>query len=169
MLKLLFYFLLAGPGPIYSLSFTDAQGHLVQLSAFKGKKILLVNTASGSSRASQYASLEKLYELYKDSLVIIAFPSNDFGHEPATGAVISQNVVSQYNIQFIMAANISVTGATTHPVFQWLTSAALNGLDSNPVGNDFYKFLVDSAGNWKGVFSDEVDPMSAEMQNAIKQ
>src|SRR5579864_9552230 len=101
MLNLLFYFLLASPTSIYSLSFTDAQGHLVQLSAFKGKKILLVNTASASSRVSQYASLEKLYELYKDSLVIIAFPSNDFGHEPAATPVIGQQVISQYGIQFI--------------------------------------------------------------------
>lgn len=164
---MLFY--LSGPGPIYTLSFTDAQGNLVHFSDFKGKKILLVNAANGSPRASQYAGLERLYQQYKDSLVIIAFPSNDFGHEPGSDSEIRQAVAGRFGIHFLLASKTSVTGTGQHAVFEWLTTAELNGRASNPVGNDFYKFLIDSSGNWMGVFSDDVDPMSAEMQNAIRQ
>jgi glutathione peroxidase len=169
MLKLLFYFLLAGPGPIYSLSFTDSQGNLVRLSSFKGKKILLVNTATGSSRAGQYSGLEQLYQNYKDSLVIIAFPSNDFGHESGADSVIRQAVTGRFGIHYILAGKAAVSGVRQPPIFQWLTDSTLNGRASNPVGNDFFKFLVDGSGNWVGVFSDQVDPLSPELVNAIKQ
>jgi len=160
---------LAGPGPIYSLSFADSQGNLVRLDSFKGKKILLVNTAIGSSRASQFAGLEQLYQQFKDSLVIIAFPSNDFGHESGADSVIRQAVSSRFGIHYILAGKAAVSGARQHAVFQWLTDSTLNGRASNPVGNDFFKFLIDGSGNWMGVFSDQVDPLSSELINAIKQ
>lgn len=168
MLKLLFLCLLAGPGPIYSLSFTSSRGELIHFSDFKGKKILIVNTAGSSARAGQYARLEELYQKYKDSLVIIAFPSNDFGHEPDSDSTIVQKLSTRYSIHFLVAARTSVAGAGQHTVFKWLTNAELNGRDGNPVGNDFYKFLIDADGNWMGVFSDEVDPLGPEIINAIK-
>ena len=168
MFKLLLMLLLTGPGPIYSLTFQDSQGNLVHFSDFRGKKILLVNTATGSSRAGQYASLERLYEMYKDSLVIIAFPSDDFGREKGNDSTIRQAVTGQYAIQFILASKVSVSGDAQHAVYQWLTHAALNSRASNAVKNDFYKFLIDGSGNWMGVFSDDVDPMSQVMQDAIK-
>ena len=168
MIKLLLMLLLTYPGPIYSLSFYDSQGNLMHFSDFAGKKILLVNTATASSRAGQYASLEQLYEMYKDSLVVIAFPSDDFGHEKGNDSTIRQAVIGQCAIHFILASKISVSGDGQDAVYQWLTQAALNGRASNAVKNDFYKFLIDGAGNWMGVFSDDVDPMSQQIQDAIK-
>jgi glutathione peroxidase len=168
MFKILLLTILATPPSIYSLSFMDNQGHIIPFSRFQGKKILLVNTASGSSRTRQYASLERLYQQYKDSLVIIAFPSNDFGHEAGSDSTIRQGVTSQFNIHFILAAKISVTGGARDPLYQWLTHSTLNGIKDNEVGGDFYKFLIDQSGHWIGVFSDMVDPMSDEMLNGIK-
>lgn len=167
MLKFLIFLLFTGPGSIYSLSFYDSEGSLIHMSDFQGKKILLINTATGSSRASQFDGLEQLYQQYKDSLVIIAFPSNDFGHEPGTDSAIRQ-AVNKYGIHFILAAKSSVKDSAQNAVYQWLTSAQLNGRASNAAGNDFYKFLIDGSGNWMGVFSDDVDPLSPEIQNAIK-
>jgi glutathione peroxidase len=161
-------FLLSGPGPIHSLSFQDSQGHTVQLSDFRGKKILFVNTASGSSSAAQYARLEQLYQQFKDSLVIVAFPSNDFGHEEGSDSAIRQWVGGTYSIHFILASKTKVSGAGQNEVYRWLTQSALNGTDSNPVGNDFYKFLIDEKGFWMGVFSDQVDPLSPQMLDAIR-
>jgi glutathione peroxidase len=168
MFKILLLTFLATPPSIYSLSFRDSQGHVIPFNSFQGKKILLVNTASGSSRTGQYASLERLYQQYKDSLVIIAFPSNDFGHEAGSDSAIWQGVSRQFNIHFILAAKISVTGGARDPVYQWLTHSTLNGMKDNEVGDDFYKFLVDQSGHWIGVFSSMVDPMSNEMLNGIK-
>src|SRR5580698_5811755 len=101
---------------IYQLSFKDNQGNVVNLSAFRGKKILIVNTASQSKYASQYSSLEQLYEKYQDSLMIIAFPSNDFGKEPGNDSAIA-GYVAQYNIQFTLAAKSSVSGANIDSVY----------------------------------------------------
>jgi glutathione peroxidase len=168
MFKLLLLFILVGPGPIYSLSFTSSQGKVVHLSDYQGKKILIVNTASGSAKANQYLKLELLYQKYKDSLVVIVFPSNDFGHEPDNDSVIAQKLISRYNIHFLVGSRTSVSGIGQHSVFKWLTNSEMNGRDANPVGNDFYKFLIDEDGNWLGVYSDDVDPMSPELQNAIK-
>jgi len=167
MLKLFMLLLLTGPAPIYSLSFRNAQGQSIPFSNFRGKKILLVNTATGSGKAAQFARLEQLYQQYKDKLVIIAFPSNDFGNEAGADSLIDRLVQNRYNIHFVLASKIVVTGAKLDSVYQWLTNAGFNGRASNKVGSDFYKFLIDESGNWTGVFSDAVDPMDPKLQNAI--
>lgn len=169
MIKLLLLALIMGPVSIYSLSFRDTNGHLIHLSDFRGKKILFVNTASSGPYVKQYASLEQLYQQNKDSLVIIAFPSNDFGNEPdSSNQHIQTSVYGQFNIHFILASRISVRGSGQDSLYQWLTNSDKNGVKTNDAQSDFYKYLVDGSGNWIGVFSGMVDPMSKEMLDAIK-
>jgi glutathione peroxidase len=151
---------------IYQLSFKDNQGNVVNLSAFRGKKILIVNTASQSKYASQYSSLEQLYEKYQDSLMIIAFPSNDFGKEPGNDSAIA-SYVAQYNIQFTLAAKSSVSGANIDSVYGWLTDGNQNGQMSNPVPGNFFKYLINSNGMIIGLFAPQVDPMDSTIQQAI--
>lgn len=170
MYQLLFLLLwtFTGSANIYDNQFTGIDGQNINLGDYRGKKILFVNTASASDFTSQYASLEQLYQGYKDSLVIIAFPSNSFGHESGSADDIKNFVSSNYNNHFLLAAPIAVTGNSTAQIFQWLTGRANNGtLDTN-IKNDFYKFLVDGSGNLVGVFDTSVDPMSDAIQEVIK-
>lgn len=153
---------------IYDYSISDIDGNTISLSQFQGKKMLLVNTASNSQYTSQYQGLEQLYQRYSDSLVIIAIPSNSFGHEPLSNAAIKQFVSSNYNNHFILGAKTDVAGTNQCPLYNWLTHSAQNGVMENTLSNDFYKFLIDRSGNLIGAFAPSVDPMSQQIQDAIE-
>ncbi len=152
---------------IYNVTINDIDGNPIDLSQFQGKKILIVNTASGSGYVSQYASLEQLYQKYKDSLVIIAVPSNSFGNEPSDSSAIKDFVMNNYNIHFILAQKMDVTGDTESPLYGWLTHIEQNNMLSNEVLGDFYKFLIDANGRLMGAFDSSTDPMSDVIQNAV--
>jgi len=152
---------------IYSFSIVSIDGNAISLGQFKGKKMLFVNTATGSQYAQQYAGLEKLYQQYKDSLVIIAFPSNDFGNEGNADNTIQTMVTSKYHPSYILASKLSVKGAGISPLFKWLAESTQNGRIDDPVIGDFCKYLIDGTGNIKGVFAGSVDPMDSVLQNAI--
>jgi glutathione peroxidase len=152
---------------IYSISATDINGGQINFSSFQGKKILIVNTASNSSYVAQYAALEQLYQQYKDSLVVIAFPSNSFGNEPGSNTSIKNFVTSTYNTHFQLAAKVEVSGSSQATIYQWLTQQGQNGMMNNAVRGDFQKFLVDKDGTLMGVFSSTIDPMDNSIQNAI--
>jgi glutathione peroxidase len=153
---------------IYSFQFNSINGNsVINMNNYQGKKILLVNTASGSEYTNQYAALEQLHQLYKDSLVIIAFPSNSFGHEPGSNADIKQFIQQNYNAHFKIAAKADVTGSNALPIFKWIAEAVQNGTMNNTVSNDFYKFLIDGNGNLIGAYTSTVSPMSNEIKNAI--
>lgn len=156
------------PQSIYVYALTTASGDTIHFSDFAGKKILIVNTAASSPQAHQYGKLEQLYQLYKDSLVIIAIPSNSFGNEQESDSVINENVHDTYNITYTLATTTNVAGDSIAPLYQWLTDATLNGMVSNPVFNDFLKFLIGTDGKIIGVFSSKVDPMDKAIQDAIK-
>jgi glutathione peroxidase len=152
---------------IYSFSVISIDGTNINLSQFKGKKILIVNTASTSKYVAQYGKLEQLYQKYKDSLVIIAFPSNDFNHESASTGQIKNFVTSNYHISYILASKQSVVGAGISALYKWLSASTQNGVMDNPVIEDFCKYLIDDNGNIIGVFAGSVDPMDNVIQNAI--
>lgn len=152
---------------VYDFTINDIDGNPIQLDQFKGKKILFVNTASKSRYTAQYDSLETLYQKYKDSLVIIAVPSNSFGNETDDNDEIKQFINSTYNTHFIIAEKTEVSGDNQSPLYGWLTQIKQNGMMDNPVHDDFYKFLVDGSGLLIGAFVSSVDPMSDEVQNAI--
>jgi glutathione peroxidase len=152
---------------IYSISITTIDGKTVNLGAYKGKKILIVNTASASKYVNQYASLENLYQKYKDSIVVIAIPSNDFKNEPGTTSDIQTLCATKYHISYILGSMQIVTGTSISPLYKWLSQSTQNGTMDNPVIGDFCKYLIDGKGNIKGVFSGMVDPMDSVVQNAI--
>ncbi len=152
---------------IYTFSITSIDGRLIQLSQFRGKKILIVNTATKSHYASQISSLENLYQKYKSSLVIIMVPSNDFQHEPGTNAEIAQQVVSSYHPSFIISNITTVKGENSTPLYGWLSSFNLNGAMDNPVPSDFTKYLINESGSLIGAFGRSVDPMDSVIQNAL--
>jgi glutathione peroxidase len=136
----------------------------IDLSKYKGKNILIVNTASKCGYTKQYADLEKLYEKYSDNLVIIGFPANNFGgQEPGTNAEIKEFCQSNYGVKFPMAEKISVKGADTHPLFQWLTNKEQNGVMDAEIKWNFTKFLIDKKGKLVGVYPSNVNPMSEEI------
>lgn len=153
---------------VYTYNLPSANGGTIQLNDYRNKKILIVNTAQNSEFVSQYGSLEELYQTYQDSLVIIAVPSNSFGNEQGTDSSIYEYVSDNYNITYLLAGKVEVTGANSDPLFKWLASKSKNGTISAPVNGDFQKFLINASGQLIGVFSSSVDPMDEEMQNAIK-
>jgi glutathione peroxidase len=158
------FFYLTG---IYDLTFESASGTTINLNDFKGKKILLVNIATSSKYVSQCAGLEQLSQKYKDSLVVIAVPSNSFGHEQKGNTEIVRYLNEQYHIHFIVAGKVGVTGNDQSVVFQWLTHSSKNGQMDNAINSDFWKFLIDENGNLQGTFVSSVQPMNDAIQSAI--
>ena len=141
---------------LYNFKATTLDGQNFDLSSLKGKKIMVVNTASKCGLTPQYALLEKLYEKYKDhNFVIIGFPANNFGsQEPGTNAEIKTFCSQNYGVTFPMMSKISVKGADIDPLYTWLTSKAENGVIDAPVQWNFQKFLI----NEKGQLADVAFP-----------
>lgn len=155
---------------IYTFSFTDIDGNTINMSAFEGKKILIVNTASNSEFAGQYAELEQLHQQYQDSLVIIVFPSNDFGNEPGTPAAISDTIRNTYNAHYIIAGKSAVKsgeGVMPITIYQWLYDKEQNGAIHSGPGGDFYKYLIGTDGYPTSIFRNTVSPLSDEMRNGL--
>jgi glutathione peroxidase len=152
---------------IYSFDLTGTDGNTIHLNDFKGKKILFVTIATSGSKLQQCGQLESLYQKYKDSLVVIAVPSNSFGNETRTDAQIDSFLQDHFHIHYLVATKTNVAGTQQSPLFAWLTHEEQNGVMSNTLRGDFYKFLIDESGNLRGVFSPSVDPMSEELQSAL--
>ncbi|PWU03714.1 MAG: glutathione peroxidase [Bacteroidetes bacterium] len=149
---------------IYDFKVDGLEGGTIDLSSYKGKKIMIVNTASKCGFTPQYADLEKLYEKYKDKLVIIGFPANNFGQqEPGTNTEIKEFCHKNYGVTFPMAGKVSVKGDDIHPLFRYLNDEAKKlGVD-DPIKWNFTKFLIDENGKLIAVFSSNVTPMSNEV------
>jgi glutathione peroxidase len=141
---------------LYDFKATALDGQPFDLSALKGKKVMVVNTASKCGLTPQYAGLEKLYEQYKDrNFVIIGFPANNFNsQEPGTNAEIKEFCTKNYGVSFPMMSKISVKGDDIDALYKWLTSKAENKVLDAPVQWNFQKFLI----NEKGELADVVMP-----------
>jgi glutathione peroxidase len=150
---------------VYDFKVPALSGGTIDLSAYKGKKILIVNTASKCGYTPQYEDLQKLYEKYKDKLVIVGFPANDFGlQEPGTNSEISEFCKKNYGVTFPMAAKVDVVGENTAPLFKYLTEEAIKlGTPAPVIKWNFTKFLVDENGKLIAVFPSKVIPMSEEI------
>ncbi len=157
--------LLIGTMSVYDFKVPGLDGNTIDLSKYKGKKILIVNTASKCGYTPQYADLEKLYEKYKSKLVIIGFPANNFGQqEPGTNGDIKEFCSKNYGVSFPMAEKVDVVGDNTHPLFKYLTEEAKKLGTPDPVIKwNFTKFLVDENGKLIAVFPSKVTPMSEEI------
>ncbi|WP_288071854.1 glutathione peroxidase [Hydrotalea sp.] len=159
------------PVDFYTLHAIQSDGSVFNFSSLHGEKVLLVNTASNCGFTAQYNALQKLYETYKDRLIILAFPSNDFkNQEPDTNANIKNFCSLHYGVQFqLMQKSVVVKSQVQHPVFQWLSDANRNGWNNQaPVWN-FNKYLVNEAGMLTHYFSSFVSPLSPKFLAAIKQ
>jgi glutathione peroxidase len=160
----LFSFLLTGTS-IYDFKVNGLDGGTIDLSKYKGQKILIVNTASNCGYTKQYEDLEKLYEKYKGKLVVIGFPANNFGQqEPGTNEEIKEFCKKNYGVTFPMAEKVSVKGDDIHPLFKYLSDEALRSGGEEPVIKwNFTKFLVDETGKLVKVFPSKVKPLSDEI------
>jgi len=158
------------PVPFYSLKTIANNGTEVDLSQYKGKKVLLVNTASDCGYTDQYDDLQKLYEQNKDKLVILGFPANDFKHqEKGTDEEIAQFCKLNYGVTFpLMKKSIVIKGPEQNIVFKWLTDSTQNGWNTKPPSWNFAKYLVNENGILTNYFGSSVSPMSDEVLNAIK-
>lgn len=136
----------------------------------KGKKIMIVNTASKCGYTPQYADLQKLYDTYKDkNFVIIGFPANNFGHqEPGTNAEIADFCQQNFGVTFPMMSKISVKGKDMDPVYQFLTQKAKNGYKDSEVKWNFQKYLLDENGHVVNVIASKTLPGDDVIVNWIK-
>lgn len=149
---------------IHSFSVKALDGSNINFADYKGKKILIVNTASECGYTPQYKELEALYEQYKTKLVIVGFPANDFGGQgPGSNADIKTFCEKNYGVTFPMAEKITVKGADTAPIYKWLTSKAENGVLDAEVKWNFNKFLLDEEGRLVAKFDSGTNPMSEEI------
>ena len=162
-LAMLSLFFAAAVG-IYDFKVQSLDGKSIDLSKYKGKKILIVNTASKCGYTPQYKDLETLYETYKGKLVILGFPANNFNQqEPGSNVEISEFCTKNYGVTFPMAEKVSVKGDDIHPLFKYLTDEAAKMGVEDPIKWNFTKFLIDENGKLLAVFPSKVKPMSEEV------
>jgi len=153
---------------IHEFKVNGLDGSTINFAKFKGKKILVVNTASKCGFTPQYEGLERLYNKFNDKLVIIGFPSNDFlDQEPGKDAEIAAFCQRNYGVTFPMAAKIDVKGKRQAPIYQWLTNKSLNGVESSAVLWNFQKYLIDENGKLIKHFSPKTDPEANEIISLI--
>jgi glutathione peroxidase len=152
------------PISIHALSLKSIDGTQINLAGFKGKKILIVNTASECGYTVQYKDLEELYQKHKDKLVIIGIPTNDFGgQEPGSNQEIVSFCQKNYGVSFPMAAKCSTKGSEIAAIFNFLCSKSENGVSDAAIDWNFNKFLIDENGYWIGYFPSSVSPTSDEI------
>ena len=153
---------------IYDFKVAALDGGTIDFASFKGKKILIVNTASECGFTPQYEGLEQLYEKYKDKLVIVGFPANNFGsQEPGSNDEIKTFCKKNYGVTFPMAAKISVKGDDVAPIYKWLCNKSENGVLDAEVGWNFNKFLLDENGKLLAHFETKVKPMDEEITGKL--
>lgn len=168
-LVMLSAFTLAGDPTIHSFKVKSIEGGIIDFSKFKGKKILVVNTASKCGYTPQYEALEKVYETYKDKLVIVGFPANNFGgQEPGADEEIQAFCKARFGVKFPLASKVSVKGDDAAPIYKWLTSKAENGVLDATIGWNFNKFLLDENGKMIAYFPSKVTPDSEEILKYLK-
>ena len=155
---------------IYDFKTKTINGKEFDLSSLKGKKIMIVNTASKCGFTPQYKDLEELYKTYGgDKFVIVGFPANNFGsQEPGTNDDIKSFCQLNYGVTFPMMSKISVKGADMDPIYQWLTRKELNGKIDSEVKWNFQKYLIDEQGNLVDVFESKILPGSDKIVSWIK-
>ncbi len=156
---------------IHEFTVVDIKGDSVSLGDFKGKKLMIVNTASKCGLTPQYTELESLYKQFKDSnFVIVGFPANNFmGQEPGSNEEIASFCSLNYGVSFPMMAKISVKGKDIHPLYSFLTTLSQNGLEDNEVKWNFQKYLINENGFLVRVVSPTTLPTDPSIISWIKE
>ncbi len=154
----------------YDLKVNSIDGKEIQFSQFKGKKVLCVNVASKCGFTPQYEKLQALSEKYKDKLVVIGFPCNQFlNQESGSTQEIKEFCTKNYGVTFTLTEKIEVKGNAQHEVYEWLTNKMVNGKMDSEVKWNFQKYVIDEKGQLINFFSPKTDPMDAAIIAAIEQ
>ncbi len=150
---------------IYDFKILSLEGKEIDFSQFRGKNLLIVNTASKCKFTPQYAELEKLYEQYGDKVTILGFPANNFlWQEPASNHEIGEFCQRNYGVKFLMFEKISVKGKDKHPLYKWLEAKTGHAPSWN-----FCKYLVDKEGEVVTFYSSTMSPLDKEIVDRISQ
>lgn len=152
---------------IHQFKVTAIDGSEFDMATLKGKKVMIVNTASKCGFTPQYKSLQELYETYGgEKFVIIGFPANNFmNQEPGSNEEIQNFCSANYGVTFPMMEKISVKGNDIHPLYKWLTTKTQNGKSDSNVSWNFQKFLIDEDGNLVDVLSPATKPDDKKVLN----
>jgi glutathione peroxidase len=158
------------PVSFYTLSAIANDGSDIDFSAFKGKKILLVNTASDCGYTDQYEALQQLYAEHKDKLIVVGFPANDFKEqEKGSDEEIAKFCKANFGVTFpLVKKSVVINSPNQHPVFQWLTDPAKNGWNKKQPAWNFSKYIVDENGILTHYFGSSVSPLSSEVLKALE-
>jgi glutathione peroxidase len=152
----------------YDFKVKTIDGKDFDLKSLKGKKVLVVNTASECGYTPQYKDLQALHEKYKEKLTIIGFPANNFGgQEPGTNVEIKGFCEKNYGVTFQMMEKISVKGSDMHPLYKWLSTKEQNGWNNDAPNWNFCKFLIDENGQLLKFFNSAVKPMSTDITSVL--
>lgn len=153
-----------GEGSIYDFEIPALSGELVDFKKYKGKKLLIVNTASKCGYTYQYADLEKLHDQFGNKVVVLGFPANNFlWQEPGSNEEIATFCQKNYGVSFQMFEKISVKGSDKHPLYRWLEARS----GEVPSWN-FCKYLIDEQGEVIGFFPSKVKPLDAEILSLVQ-
>lgn len=154
---------------IYSFKVESIDGGYIKFSKFRGKKILIVNTASNCQYTYQYAELQDLNNRYKDKLVVVGFPCNQFGNqEENNNDAISEFCKIRYGVTFPLSKKINVKGDSASAVYKWLCNKSENGVMDVDIKWNFNKFLIDEKGYLIAHFASNVKPESEEILQYLK-
>jgi glutathione peroxidase len=152
------------PDTIYDFKVTALDGSTIDFAKFRGKKIMIVNTASKCGKTPQYAGLQRLYEKYGDKLVIVGFPANNFFfQEPGSNQDIKSFCSTNYRITFPMAAKISVRGSNKAPIYRWLTKKRYNHFADSRITWNFQKYIINEQGQLIAIFPPGTPPENEDI------
>ena len=156
---------------IHQFKVADIYGNIFDFSELKGKKVMIVNTASKCGLTYQYEALQNLYSQYKDfNFMIVGFPSNDFlWQEPGKNEDIIEFCEENYGVTFPMMSKISGKGSDMHPIYQFLTQAKKNGFKDSKVSWNFQKYLIGRDGRLDKIISPRTSPLSEDIIDWIGQ
>tara|TARA_B100000795_G_scaffold54991_1_gene36017 strand:+ start:2450 stop:2983 length:534 start_codon:yes stop_codon:yes gene_type:complete len=153
---------------IYDIQLTGIDGANIDLKSYQGKKILFVNVASECGFTNQYEGLQELYSTYKDKLVVIGLPCNQFGgQEPGKALEIKTFCRLNFGVDFPLTKKIKVKGSEQHQLYEWLTTKTKNGKKNSSVKWNFQKYLIDEQGRFLDVFYSMTKPMSKKITKLI--
>ena len=154
---------------IYDIKINSLQGKPIDFSDYKNKFLLFVNVASKCGFTPQYKGLEELHKTYKDNLVVIGVPSNQFGgQEPGNSDEIEEFCQVNYGVSFLITEKVDVKGQNQHPLYTWLTDKSLNGKKSSSVKWNFQKYIVDTEGKLIDYYFSITKPTSSKITKHLQ-
>lgn len=154
---------------LYDIKINAIDGAPIDLNNYKGKYLLFVNVASECGFTGQYEDLQKLYDNYKEKLMVIGVPCNQFGgQEPGTSEAIQTFCKKNYGVTFLITEKVDVKGKNQHPLYQWLTNKDLNGVENTSVKWNFHKYLVNGNGQFLDYFYSITKPLSSKITRQLK-